>query len=347
MSTASRGATPSPPPVFSRAHVAGMFAMAMIAGSVIPVQGRLNARLAELSGSPTLTAFASFCVGLAVMIVITVATPRGRRTWAQVAPALRAGRVRWWYFLAGIMGGFMVLSQSLTIGVIGVAIFTVAVVAGQLVGGMTVDRLGLTPAGVRYLTPRRVAGAAMAMGAVLVVVWPRLSPGAGTIAGSVSEAAGAVPTTVLLLVALIPLAVGVGTSAQQVLNARQSAAYRSAIPVTLINFVAGASFLGLIAVATGAVTGEWGSLPGTWWLYLGGALGCVFIGFSAILVPRIGAFLTTLGVVSGKLLGSLVVDAVAPTAGSQFSVLTLVGTAAALVAVQVASWPSRRLTTLK
>lgn len=330
---APRPGDPARPGVPARAGAAGrgvLFLLAIAAGATIPVQARLNGGLAERAGDPTLAAVVSFTAGLLLIAAIALATPWGRRSLTAVRPALADGRVRWWYLLAGMVGGSMVLTQALTVGVIGVAVFTVAVVAGQLIGGMTVDRLGLTPAGVRTLTPRRIAGAVLALASVALVVGPQLADARGG--------------PLWLLVALAPLAVGLATSGQQALNARQAAAYGSIVPVTLINFVAGASALAVVHLAAVAVRGGGGVLPGPehWWLYLGGPLGCLFIAVSAYLVPRVGAFLALLGLVCGKLLGSLAVDALAPAGGAGVTALTLVGTAGALAAAVLAAGGSRR-----
>lgn len=114
--------------------------------------------------------------------------------------------------------------------------------------------------------------------------------------------------------------------------------------MTLINFVAGASALAVVHLAAVAVRGGGGALPGPahWWLYLGGPLGCLFIAVSAYLVPRVGAFLALLGLVCGKLLGSLAVDALAPAGGAGVTALTLVGTAGALAAAVLAAGGSRQ-----
>lgn len=306
-----------------------LFALAVAAGSVMPLQGRINSRLAHLTGDPVLAALCSFAAGLVVMVLVSVLTPRGRRGLARIRPALAAGSVRPWYAVAGVIGGLLVLTQSATIGPLGVAVFTVAVVTGQVVGGMVVDRLGLSPAGVQRLTPRRLTGAALALAAVALVVWP-----------SLGEAGGG-PGWALL--ALLPLLAGLATAGQQVFNARQTTAYGTAIPATLVNFTAGVLFLGVVWGGIALASGHgMPALPHDWRLYLGGPLGCVFIGVGAMVVPRLGVFAATLGLVSGNLLGSLVVDLVAPTDGSTVTTTTVLGTLGALAAVTLASWPARR-----
>lgn len=314
-----------------RTLMALLFSLSLAAGAVTPLQGRVNSALSTAVADPILAALMSFASGLATMVLVTALVPAGRRAAAQVLPALRRGEVRWWYFTAGFIGACLVFTQSLTIPVIGVAVFTVAMVTGQVVGGMGVDRLGLTPAGVQRIAPRRLLGAALALAAVLVVVWPQLGE---TLGGGGTGTSGAL----WLFMAVIPLVAGFGTSVQQVFNGRQSAAYGSPIPVTLINFLAGTALLGSVYLVKVLSAGASGSLPAVWWMYAGGPLGCVFIGVSALLVPRIGAFLTTLGLVAGQLLGSLLLDTFAPVGGAAVSAWTVVGTLGALAAVVLASW---------
>lgn len=309
----------------SRASTVLLATLALLAGAAMPLQGRVNSALRLELDSPAHAALVSFSSGLAVMLLVWLLLPAGRRSVARIPAAVRGGHVRWWQMLAGMIGAVFVFAQALAIPVIGVAVFTVAVVTGQMLGGMTLDRLGWTPAGVQRISPRRLGGAALAFAAVVTVVWPSLqeagSPGAW------------------LLLALVPMAAGMATSGQQVMNGQQTAHYGNPIPATLLNFVAGTALLaaatGVVAVASGGLA----PLPGTWWMYTGGPLGCVFIALGAFLVPRVGAFLTTLGMVGGQLLGSLLLDVVAPAPGSHVTGLTVAGTLGALVAMVIASTP--------
>ncbi|MEX3566722.1 DMT family transporter, partial [Micrococcus endophyticus] len=311
----------------SRATTVLLATLALVAGVAMPLQGRINSAVSLQLGSPVHAALISFSTGLAVMTLMSVLLPVGRRSVARIPAAVKAGHVRWWQMLAGMIGAVFVFSQALTIPVIGVAVFTVAVVTGQMLGGMTLDRLGWTPAGVQRISPRRLIGAVLAFVAVVTVVWPSLqgtgSPGAW------------------LLLALVPLVAGAGagTSVQQVLNGQQTAHYGNPIPATLVNFVAGVALLAVLTGVTAVASGGLAPPPGTWWMYLSGPLGCVFIGLAAFLVPRIGAFLTTLGMVGGQLLGSLLLDVVAPAPGSHITGLTVAGTLGALVAMVIASTP--------
>lgn len=305
---------------------AGLLALMVGAGMAIPGQGRVNAALSAETGDPYVAALISFSIGLLLMVLIAFVTPRGRRTMREVRPAFARGAVKWWYLLAGCVGGYFVLTQTLTIGMIGVAVFTVAVVTGQTVGGLLWDRIGLGPGGRKRISGLRVAGAFLTVLAVLWAVSPQLTVADQGLAW--------------LLLVVLPFSGGFLNSGQQALNGRQSAAYGSPIPATLFNFLAGTAVLLVVwlikLVVVGGVPGQ---LPTEWWYYIGGPLGCVFIGLGAVLVTKVGVLVAAMGMIGGQLLGSLLLDLVLPAPGSLVTMATVLGTLLTLVAVVVASLP--------
>ncbi len=315
------------PPAHSPVVWVGLIVLMLVAGAAIPMQGRINSALGAELGDPFLAALLSFGGGLVLIGAVAAGTRRGRSTMRRVPAALRSGAVRPWYLLVGLGGAYFVLAQTLTIGLIGVAVFTVAVVTGQTVGGLLWDRIGLGPAGRIRLSPLRVIAAVLT---VLAVVWA-VSPQFGGGRGGWD----------LLLFVVVPFTGGFVNSAQQALNGRQTAAYRSPIPSTLFNFASGAAALALVwlGVLVAGGTELPGTLPGQWWLYLGGPLGVLFIGLGALLVTRVGVLVAAMGMIGGQLVGSLLLDVVAPAPGAVVTTATVLGTALTLVAVALASLP--------
>lgn len=299
--------------------------LAVLAGTAIPAQARVNGALGQRLDDGLAAALVSFTVGLVVMILISALLPRGRAGAAQLLPALRERRFPRYYVLAGAIGGYFVLSQTLTIGLLGVAVFTVAAVAGQTLTGLVVDRLGIGPAGKKALTVMRVVGAVLTIAAVAWAVSPKLSG-----ASDVSE---------LLLPVLLPLTAGMLMSFQQAMNGTTGMHYGTPITSTLVNFIAGTVVLALVWGVKLAVSGFGEPLPGEWYLYLGGPLGCIFIGVGALLVRSLGVLLTSLGMIAGQLIGSLVLDIVLPAPGSVVVAATVLGTGLTLVAIVVATLP--------
>ncbi|MFD6694342.1 MULTISPECIES: DMT family transporter [Micromonospora] len=325
MSRAGTVAPPAPPTLSTGRRVAGV-GLATASGVMVAVQSRINGELGVRLADGIDAAVVSFGVGLLILLVLVPATPGGRRGLAALRGALRSGALRPWQCLGGVCGAFLVATQGLTIGALGVAVFTVAVVAGQSGSSLLVDRAGIGPAGRQPVTPNRLIGAVLTVLAVLLAVGDRLGdPHA-------------------LALALLPLAAGVGIAWQQAVNGRVRAAAGSAMTATLVNFTVGTAALLVTFAVDLAVRGRpAGAFPDEPWLYLGGPLGIVFIALAAALVRFTGVLLLGLATIAGQIVGAVLLDLLLPTAASHPGLDTLLGAALTMVAVLVAAFgPTRR-----
>lgn len=300
--------------------------LAVLAGSTLAVQARVNALLGERLGDPVAAALGNFVVGLVLVAAASVLTGAGRRGALALPGRVREGRFPWWFLLAGCVGALFVLTQALAAGALGVSVLLLAIVVGQSLGGLAVDRWGIGPGGVHRLTVRRVLGTALVVGAVLVAVSPRLQASAGGVTALV----------------LLPLVVGAVLPVQTAMNARIGAAVGTPVTPTLTNFGAGAAVLGVATAVhrTVADVPPW-TWPGSWWLWSGGVVGVVFVAAGAVLARRIGVLLTSLGMLTGMLLGGLAIDLLLPAPGAVVAPLTVLGTLLTLVGLAVVSWPGR------
>jgi bacterial/archaeal transporter family-2 protein len=109
-----------------------------------------------------------------------------------------------------------------------------------------------------------------------------------------------------------------------------------------MNFIAGSSVLLLAWLVKLLVAGPPEPLPEEWWYYLGGPMGCIFIGIGALLVRSLGVLLTGLGMIAGQLLGSLALDLVLPTPGTVVVFATVAGPILALGAIILTTLPWNR-----
>ncbi|GAA2514933.1 DMT family transporter [Pilimelia columellifera subsp. columellifera] len=294
-------------------------ALAALAGGGSAVQARVNGELGTRLGDGIAAAAVSFGVGLILVAALTAATPIGRAGVGRLREAMSSGRLRWWQGLGGLCGAFFVVSQGIAAGALGVAVFTVASVAGQSVGGLAVDRLGLGPTGRHELTWPRIAGAALSVVAVAVAA------GGLTLAGTSA------------LLALMPAVAGFLIGWQTAMNGLVRQATGSVLTTTLLNFATGTVGLALALAVDVALRGPFGPLPAEPWLYTGGVLGVLFIAVAATVVRLTGVLLLGLASIAGQITGSVVVDYVAPGGAGAPDLSTLVGAALALVAVAVAT----------
>ncbi|MFJ6418501.1 DMT family transporter [Paeniglutamicibacter sp. NPDC091659] len=296
---------------------------AVLAGLVMPVQSRVNGALGTHLGDPVAASLVSFTTGLVLLVVVSIFVPSARAGAKLIPVALRERRFPRWYLAAGCVGAMVVVTQSLTVPLVGVALFTVALVTGQTIGSMLVDGIGFGPGGRRRINALRAVGAVLAVVGVLWAVSPRMAT---------SEAVAS-----LLLPLLLPLVVGFLMGFQSAMNGVQAQTYGTPVAATLMNFAVGAVLLGVILLVRLPFTGAPNPLPTQWWYYLGGPLGCVFIGLSAFLVKHLGVLLTGLGMIGGQLVGSLLIDLVLPAPGALVNAATIGGTLLTLAAVALAS----------
>lgn len=304
--------------------IAGL-SMAVATGLLIPVQGRINGALGVALGDGIGAAVVSFSTGLVVMTAISLALPKGRAGLARVLPAVRERQFPPFYVLAGCIGAFFVFAQSFTVGLLGVALFTVAAVTGQTLSGLLVDRMGIGPAGKRPITGIRVLGSVLTVAAVAWAVSPRFSAGESVLQ--------------LLVPVMLPLLAGFLMSFQQAMNGTATVHYGTPIAATLVNFIAGGALLWAAWLIKLAVAGAGNPLPAQWWFYLGGPLGCIFIGIGALLVRSLGVLVTGLGMIAGQLLGSLGLDLILPVPGTVIALPTVLGTVLTLGAIILATLP--------
>lgn len=311
---------PSRPPV-----PAGLL-LAVAAGLLMPVQGRINGALGAALADGIAAAVVSFTTGLVLIVAISLAFPKGRAGLARILPAVRDRKFPPYYVLAGCIGAFFVFTQSFTVGLLGVALFTVAAVTGQTLSGLLVDRMGIGPAGKKPVTGIRVLGSVLTVAAVAWAVSPRLG-GAGD------------QLLQLLVPVLLPVLAGFLMSFQQAMNGTATVHYGTPIAATLVNFISGTALLWIAWLVKLALAGAGNPLPGQWWYYLGGPLGCVFIGVGALLVRSLGVLVTGLGMISGQLLGSLGLDLAFPAPGTVVALPTVLGTVLTLAAIILATLP--------
>ncbi|MET1088790.1 MAG: DMT family transporter [Arthrobacter sp.] len=311
--------------------------LAVGAGLAIPVQGRINGALGARLDDGIAASVVSFSTGLLVMTLISLLLPRGRAGLASILPAVRNRAFPRIYVLAGGIGALFVFAQSFTVGILGVALFTVATVTGQTLSGLLVDRLGIGPAGRKSVTGIRIVGCLLTIAAVAWAVSPRFTGAAG-VAASAGAAPGAGPSA-LLLPLLLPVLAGFLMSFQQAMNGTATVHYGTPIAATLVNFVAGSLVLWTAYGIKLAVAGPGNPLPGEWWYYVGGPMGCVFIGLGALLVRSLGVLVTGLGMIAGQLLGSLALDVILPAPGTVVAPATVLGTVLTLAAIVLATLP--------
>ena len=292
--------------------------LAALSGAMIALQARANGELSLRLDNGLQAALVSFSSGLLIILLITPFSPHIKEGIKNLRTAVANKEIARWKLFAGALGGSFVAIQTQIVPLIGVAIYSVASIAGQTAMSLVVDRIGLTGGGKKMISPRRVIAAVLTVIAVLVSVWDRIDANnlsllavtAGCIAGAV---------------------VGV----QRALNGQINEHSHQSFTTSLLNFITGTSFL-VILILIGVALGknELSPLPaGPWWIYTGGVIGVIYIAFTSTIVQHLGVLTFTLFSVGGQLAASLVIDLVSPTDGVSVSAYLVTGLAMTYVGV--------------
>lgn len=293
--------------------------LAAAGGVAIAVQARVNGSLAQELGNGLLAALISFGGGWFVLLAAVLTRQSGRDGLSRLGDALRRRRIRWWECVGGVSGAVLVGSQGLAVATIGVAVFTVAVVIGQVVSSMVMDNLGVGPGQAKPITTTRVVGAAVGVIAVTVAVSHRFTSPGG------------------LWLAVLPLVAGLLMGWQQAVNGLVREAAANSMATILVNFSVGTAALALVNAVTWS--GVPGAFPSAWWLYLGGLLGIVGVGGAITSVRFIGVLMVGLCGVCGQLIGAVLLDAVS----GHLALPTVIGVVLTLVSVGVAALPNGKM----
>lgn len=291
-------------------------ALVVLGGAASAAQGAANAELGERAGDPVLGAVVNNAGGTLLILVGLLALPSMRTGLAE----LRRARLPWWSYLGGLGGAAIVVIGTYVVPVLGVAVFTIAQVAGSSVGGLGVDRAGLAPVGRLPLTLPRVAGALLGVAAVALA---QLGQSVGEIA-----------------VGLVLLAVagGLAVAAQTALNGRVADGGSAAAGLA-INFATSTPAVLAVAALVGAFAFR-PTWPDAWYLYTGGLLGVCIVSSLLVGVRSVGVLRTGLALIAGQLGGALLLDVLTP-GGPGLRWPVLAGAVLTLLAVVVAGRGAR------
>jgi transporter family-2 protein len=284
--------------------------LAALSGILISLQARTNGELSLRLNNGLQAAFISFGSGLILIAIISLFNPTIKSGVRRLRAAVAAREIAPWTLFAGALGGTFVAVQTQIVPLIGVAIYSVASIAGQGATSLIVDRIGLTGGGKKAITPRRIAAAFVTVLAVLISVLDRIeAKDLSLIAVFFAGLAGAI--------------VGVQRAMNGLINEHSQQSFTT----SLLNFIMGTTTLGivlLIAVAIGKV--EFVALPaGPWWIYMGGVIGVIYIAFTSTIVQHLGVLTFTIFSTGGQLIGALFIDLISPTKGVSVSAYLVSG----------------------
>jgi bacterial/archaeal transporter family-2 protein len=133
------------------------------AGCLVGMQAPINSRLGKAVGDVQAATF-SFLVGTAALLLVTAFVRGGLGNLGH------AGRAPWWALVGGLLGAVFVTVAIVTVRTLGASGFTAAVIAGQLMISVVIDRFGLLGVAKQHIGTSRVIGLVLLVAGVVLVV---------------------------------------------------------------------------------------------------------------------------------------------------------------------------------
>lgn len=137
--------------------------LALVAGTCIPTQAGINARLSLWARSPVLAAGISFLVGTLALAGYLLASR------FPLPPLRSAAEQPWWLWSGGVLGAFFVAVTIYLAPRLGAANMLAWVLTGQMTAAMFLDHFGLLGYPLHPFSAGRAAGVLLLVAGVLMI----------------------------------------------------------------------------------------------------------------------------------------------------------------------------------
>jgi transporter family-2 protein len=137
-------------------------ALALIAGTLVPLQGALNAKLGAAAASPVHASLVSFVVGTLAIATYALVT-RQTVSWSGMAAA------PWYAWLGGFCGAFALTAIILLFPKLGPGLGFGLIIAGQLIASVLLEHFNVLVAEPHPISALRLIGVALVLGGVAMI----------------------------------------------------------------------------------------------------------------------------------------------------------------------------------
>jgi bacterial/archaeal transporter family-2 protein len=140
------------------------YLLTFIAGALLTIQVGMNSTLGRVGGNMRFAVLVSFLVGTVGLLVYFAASGTAVPTRASLAS------VPAWAWFGGCLGAFYVAIATVVGPRIGAAALLALAVFGQLCASLLVDQFGWLGFPLRPISPTKIAGVALLLGGVGLIV---------------------------------------------------------------------------------------------------------------------------------------------------------------------------------
>ncbi|WP_436854966.1 DMT family transporter [Staphylococcus caeli] len=274
-----------------------LYILGIVAGMVVPFQTSINSRLSLYTKSSFYASTISFATGTIFLILINfIFNPH-----IFSAKYISDQSLSYLWFVGGMLGVIFLTGNLLLLPRLGASLTVVMTVAGQIIMGVTIDTFGWFGADQEPFTFFKVLGILFLIFGILLMNYVRRNP--------MANQRGASTIYIWLLIGFI---FGFCPPIQTAINSALGQSLQSPIAASLVSFFVGTVVLFILTLVFNRTLklttthAQQGKLKPIY--FIGGILGVIFVTTNIILMPHLGAALTTIIVMLGQMLMGSIID---------------------------------------
>ncbi|WP_436862590.1 DMT family transporter [Staphylococcus caeli] len=274
-----------------------LYILGIIAGMVVPFQTSINSRLSLYTKSSFYASTISFATGTIFLILINfIFNPH-----IFSAQYISDQSLSYLWFVGGMLGVIFLTGNLLLLPRLGASLTVVMTVAGQIIMGVTIDTFGWFGADREPFTIFKVLGILFLIFGILLMNYVRRNP--------MANQRGVSTIYIWLFIGFI---FGFCPPIQTAINSALGQSLQSPIAASLVSFFVGTVVLFILTLVFNRTLklttthAQQGKLKPIY--FIGGILGVIFVTTNIILMPHLGAALTTIIVMLGQMLMGSIID---------------------------------------
>ena len=271
--------------------------LGLIAGTMVPIQTSINSRLIEYTKSSFYASTISFAVGSLFLIIVNLI----------VNPSVFNANYyhfdfNYTWITGGILGVIFLTGNLILFPRLGASLTVIITIAGQIVMGVLIDTFGWFGAEAQPFTFLKLCGILLLFFGIFIMNYSKQSGATETQNNPLA----------LILWLAIGFAFGFAPPIQTAINSQLGQTVQSPFLASFISFFVGTVALFIITLIMNrslkmrAHSPELGKIK--WFYFIGGILGVVFVTANIILMPHLGAALTTIIAMLGQMLMGILID---------------------------------------
>lgn len=270
--------------------------LGIVAGMVVPFQTSINSRLSMYTRSSFYASTISFATGMLFLIFINIIV----NPQVFTADFYSHQSLSYVWFVGGIIGVIFLTGNLLLLPRLGASLTVVMTISGQIIMGVLIDTFGWFDASHEPFTFVKSIGIIVLFIGILLMNYTRKT-----------QERHVTPISFYIWL-IIGFIFGFGPPIQTTINSSLGQQLQSPVMAALVSFTIGTILLFILTLIfnrsfkIASYNPTQGKLKPLY--FIGGTLGVIFVTTNIILMPHLGAAVTTIIVMLGQMIMGIIID---------------------------------------